>query len=142
MTGLFLRRLAVMLLVLLTVACSDDPESNPAGGPTGTGVGGDPQIANNTDDFQWQLSGATNFSTGGGYSWRNTGTAARVNISNSISSGSGTVLVLDATGRTVWSGSLTNNGTFTSQSGPTGEWRVEILPSGVSGSMNIRVQKN
>jgi hypothetical protein len=142
MTGLTVRRFAALLLVLLTVACSGDPTGNPAGGPSGTGFGGDPQIASNTDDFQWQLSGASNFSTGGGYSWRNTGTGARVTISNSISSGSGTVLVLDAGGRTVWSGSLTNNGTFNSESGPTGDWRIEILPSAVSGSMNIRVQKN
>jgi hypothetical protein len=139
MASLDLRRFAAVLLVLFTVACSGDP-ANPAGGPTGTGS--DPQITINTDDFHYQLSGASGFSTGGGYAWRNTGTVAKVTISNSISSGNGTVAVLDTTGRTVWSGNLTNNGTFNSVAGPTGEWRVEVLPSGVSGSMNIRIQKD
>jgi hypothetical protein len=142
MTGLFLRRSAALLLVLLTVACSGDPESNPAGGPSGTGVGGDPQIANNTDDFRWQLSGAAGFSTNGGYGWRNTGTSAKVTVSNSISSGSGTMIVMDPLGRTVWSGSLTNNGTFNTSAGEAGDWRVEVLPSAVSGNLDLRVQKN
>jgi hypothetical protein len=144
MASLSLRRFAAVLLVLMTVACSD-PASNTAGpsGPgTGTGVGGDPLIANNTDDFRWQLSGATNFSTNGGYRWWNTGSAARVTLSNSISSGSGTMVVLDNLGRTVWSGSLNNNGTFTSGAGEAGDWRIEVLPSAVTGNLDLRVQKN
>jgi hypothetical protein len=138
------RRLAAVLLVLLTVACSSDPASNPVGpgGGTGTGVGGDPLISNSTDDFRWQLSGAANFSTNGGYRWQNTGAAAKVTLSNSISSGSGTMVVLDNLSRTVWSGSLSNNGTFNTAAGDPGDWRIEVLPSGVSGNLDLRVQKN
>jgi hypothetical protein len=132
------------LLVLLTVACSSDPASNPVGatGGVGSGVGSEPLISNQTDDFRWQLSGAANFSTNGGYRWQNTGSAAKVTLSNSISSGSGTMVVLDNLSRTVWSGSLTNNGTFTTAAGDPGDWRIEVLPSAVSGSLDLRVQKN
>jgi hypothetical protein len=143
MAGLQVRRFAAVLFVLLSVACSDSASpAGPSGGGAGTGVGGDPLIANNTDDFRWQLSGANGFSTNGGYRWQNTGNAARVSLSNSISSGGGTLVVLDNQGRTVWSGSLTNNGSFTSGVGDAGDWRIEVLPSAVSGNLDLRVQKN
>ena len=137
------RHCAAILLVVLTVACGgdDDDNGNPTG-PSGSGVGGDPAITNNTDDFQWQLSGASNFSTNGGYTWRNSGTQARITVNNSLSAGTGTITVRDSGGRIVFTGSYTNNGTFTSDTGPTGEWRIEMAPSGVSGSMSFRVQRN
>jgi hypothetical protein len=143
MAGLHVRRFAAVLVVLMSVACSDSASQvGPSGGGTGTGTGSDPLIANSTDDFRWQLSGANNFSTNGGYRWQNTGSAARVSVSNSISSGSGTMVVLDNQGRTVWSGSLRDNGSFTSAAGDAGDWRIEVLPSGVTGNLDLRVQKN
>lgn len=138
------RHYAAMLLVLMAVACNsngDDDNGNPAG-PSGSGLGGDPAITNNTDDFRWELSGASNFSTNGGYTWRNTGTQARITVNNNISSGSGTITVRDSGGRIVFSGSYSNNGTFTSETGPTGNWRVDLVPVGVSGSLSFRVQRN
>lgn len=139
------RLIAAMLLVLTFAACGggddDDDNGNPAG-PSGSGVGGDPRITNNIDDFQWELTGASNFSTNGGYTWRNTGTQARITINNNISAGSGTFVVRDSGGRIVFSGSYNNNGSFTSDTGPTGEWRIEMAPVGVSGSMSFRVQRN
>jgi len=138
------RHYAAMLLVLMAVACGgngDDDGGNPTG-PSGSGLGSDPAITNNTDDFQWELSGASNFSTNGGYTWRNTGTQARVTINNNLSAGGGTITVRDAGGRVVFTGSYGNNGTFNSETGPTGDWRVELAPSGASGSINLRVQKN
>ena len=135
-----LRCFAVLLVVMLSVAaCSDDPEDNPVG-PVGTGTGTDPAITNNTDDFQFQLNNTTNFSTNGGYTWRNTGTSARVTNSSSISAGAGTLVVRDSGGRIVYSKNLTEAGT--TEVGPTGEWRIEIAPAGVTGTINFRVQKN
>src|SRR5688572_19510989 len=119
------RHYAAMLLVLLSVACGgngDDDGGNPTG-PSGSGLGTDPAITNNTDDLQWELSGASNFSTNGGYTWRNTGTQARITINNNLSAGGGTITVRDAGGRVVFTGSYNNNGTFNSETGPTGDWR-------------------
>ncbi len=140
MTG---RLCAAILLALTLVACggSDDDNGNPTG-PSGSGLGSDPAITNNTDDFQWTLSGASNFSTNGGYTWRNTGTQARITVDNSLSGGNGTITIRDSGGRVVFSGSYSNNGTFTSDTGPTNEWRIELAPVGVSGNVNLRVQRN
>jgi hypothetical protein len=52
------------------------------------------------------------------------------------------MVVLDNLSRTVWSGSLSNNGTFNTAAGDPGDWRIEVLPSGVSGNLDLRVQKN
>ena len=137
-----LRCFAVLLVVMLSVAaCSDDPEDNPVG-PVGSGTGSEPAITNNTDDFQYQLNNTTNFSTNGGYTWRNTGTSAKVTQSSAISSGSGTLVVRDSGGRIVYSKNLSEGGTVTTEAGPTGEWRIEVAPAGVTGTINFRVQKN
>jgi len=114
---------AVILVVMLSVACGGDSDDNPVG-PVGSGTGSDPAITNNTDDFQFQLNNTTNFSTNGGYTWRNTGTAARVTQSSSISSGSGTLVIRDSGGRIVYSKNLSEGGTVTTEAGPTGEWRI------------------
>ena len=132
---------AVILVVMLSVACGGDSDENPVGpgGTSGSGTGTEPQITNATDDFQYQIN-TTNFSTNGGYTWRNTGTSARVTNSSSISSGAGTLVIRVSGGRIVYSKSLTEAGT--SEVGPTGEWRIEIAPAGVTGTINLRVQKN
>jgi len=133
---------AVILVVMLSVACGDDDsDGNPVGPGTtvGSGTGTEPAITNATDDFQYQLN-TTNFSTNGGYTWRNTGTSARITNSSSISSGSGTLQIRDAGGRIVYSRSLTEAGT--TEVGPSGDWRIDVVPVGVTGTINFRVQKN
>ena len=135
-----LRCFAVILVVMLNAAaCSDDPEDNPVG-PVGSGTGSDPAVTNNTDDFQFQLSNTTNFSTNGGYTWRNTGTSARITNSSSFSAGSGTLQIRDSGGRIVYAKSLTEAGT--TEVGPTGDWRIDVVPVGVTGTISFRVQKN
>ena len=129
---------AVILVVMLSVACGGDSDDNPVG-PSGSGTGTEPQITNTTDDFQYQIN-TTNFSTNGGYTWRNTGTSARVSNSSSISAGAGTLVIRDAGGRIVYSKNLSEGGT--TEAGPTGEWRIEVAPANVTGTINFRVQKN
>jgi hypothetical protein len=138
MTSSQIRRFAVMLLVTLTVACGgSDDEDNPIGPSAG-----DPGITNNTDDFQFNLPNVTNYSTNGGYPWRNTGTTARVTQSSSLTSGTGILMIRDPGGRIVYQRSLTEGGTVTTEAGPTGEWRIDVQPANVSGTINFRVQKN
>ena len=131
---------AVILVVMLSVACGGDSD-NPVGPgtTTGSGTGTEPQITNATDDFQYQLN-TTNFSTNGGYPWRNTGTSARITNSSSISSGTVTLQIRDPGGRIVYLKNLTEAGT--TEVGATGEWRIDVIPVGVTGTINFRVQKN
>jgi hypothetical protein len=127
-----------MFLVVLTVACGDDAADDDLTGPSA----GDPGISNVTDDFQFNLPNVTSYSTNGGYTWRNTGTRARVTQASSISSGTGTLLVRDAGGRIVWMENLGGGGTTTTEAGPTGDWRIEVAPANVTGTINFRVQKD
>jgi hypothetical protein len=133
-----LLRFAAMFLVVLTVACGDDAADDGLAGPSA----GDPGISNQTDDFQFNLPNVTNYSTNGGYTWRNTGTRARVTQASSISSGTGTLIVRDAGGRIVYQQNLGSGGTTTTDTGPTGDWRIEVAPSNVTGTINFRVQKD
>ena len=74
MTGVQVRRFAVTFVVLLTVACGGDSDGdNPVGPNADT-----PGITNTTDNFQFNLPNVSNYSTNGGYTWRNNGTVATV----------------------------------------------------------------
>ena len=132
---------AVILVVMLSAACGGDSD-NPVGPNDPNPAPNTPGISNVTDDFQFNLTGVTNFSTNGGYTWRNTGTTARVTQSSSISAGSGTLVVRDSGGRIVYSKNLSEGGTVTTEAGPIGDWRIEVAPVGVTGTINFRVQKN
>ena len=84
----------------------------------------------------------SNYSTNGGYTWRNNGSSATVTQSSSLSSGSGTLIIRDAGGRVVYQRNLNDTGTVNTESGPSGDWRIEVAPSGVNGTLNFRVQRN
>jgi hypothetical protein len=138
MTVAQVRQFAVMFVVLLTVACGGDSDGeNPVGPNAET-----PGITNTTDNFQFHLPDVSNYSTNGGYTWRNNGTAATVTQNSSLSSGSGTLIVRDAGGRIVYSRNLNDTGNTTTESGPSGDWRIEVTPSGVNGTISFRVQRN
>ena len=132
-------RFATVLVMLLSAsalaACDDN--NNPAS-PSGN----TPGISNVTDDFQFNLPNVTSYSTNGGYTWKNTGTTARVTQSSSLSAGSGTLQIRDAGGRIVYARGLSEGGAATTESGPAGDWRIDVLPVNVSGTINFRVQKN
>ena len=120
----------VLSLGIGLVACNN---------PTGPSI--EPQINNATDNFQFQVTRVTNFSTDLAYSWRNTGNAANVNQSSSITAGTATLTILDANGATVYRQSLSDNGTFqTVGRGSAGNWRILVRPSNVAGTLNFRVQ--
>jgi hypothetical protein len=133
---------AATLALLVTVACGSSSSSNPAGPNDPNPAPNTPGITNVTDDFQFNLPNVTNYSTNGGYTWKNTGTTARVTQSSSISGGSGTLQIRDSGGRIVYSKNLNEGGTVTTEAGPTGDWRIDVAPSGVNGTINFRVQKN
>ncbi len=100
-----------------------------------------PQVTNQADNFQFQTTGITNITQTLTYTWQDSGTAANINQACSITAGTATLTILDANGAQVYSASLANNGTFSSTSGASGAWTIKVVLSGVSGTLNFRVQK-
>ncbi len=105
------------------------------------GPSNQPEIANNTDNFQFQasnLSGTTQTLT---YSWANTGATANVNQSGAVTAGTAALILRDGAGKQVYSGSLTTTGTFLSASGASGTWQIEVQLATATGTVNFRVQR-
>jgi hypothetical protein len=124
-------RLAVVAAFGLATAC----------GGNLLGPDNQPQISNQTDTFQWQVTAMDNISQTLTYTWQNTGTSANVNQSPNLSGGSATLTILDASDVEVYSRSLAQGGTFQTSAGATGAWTIEVRLSGAGGALNFRVEK-
>jgi hypothetical protein len=74
-------------LLLLTSVCA----ALVAGCDSSTSPGVSPEIANEPDTFQYQVTDIRNYSHVDNYTWQNTGTAANVNQSTTVTGGSATV---------------------------------------------------
>lgn len=145
------RRLAgLAAVVFLVVGCNEStaPEFNLA-------------VVNVTDDFAAQSANVLNGNLDQEYTWQNTGTRANVTDATVISSGVARVVIRDAANVIVYDKALTPNSpapTVTrvagaaefdsepasaeaTQVGTAGSWRIEILLSGFSGTLNVRIQK-
>lgn len=130
-----LRRVMLGTLIASAVVVGACGDNNPIG------PSNQPEVANNRDNFQFQasnLQGTTQTLT---YTWENTGTSANVNQSGQISGGSARLTLRDASGTERYTRALTETGTFTSASGTTGNWRIEVRLENVTGTLNFRVQK-
>jgi hypothetical protein len=113
-----------------------------AGCSNSTAPGIHPEIANLTDNFQFQTSSLHGGSGSLSYTWQNTGTAATVNQSCSITGGTATLVVKDSAGTQVYSRNLAEDGTFVTTAGTTGAWTIEIIFERVfAAAVNFRVQK-
>jgi len=97
------------------------------------------QVNNVTDSFQWQASDMSGVSQTLTYTWTNTGTTANVDQSSSITAGSATLRVTDDQGQQVYSSSLSDDGTFQTSQGASGDWTVSVELSGASGTANFRL---
>jgi hypothetical protein len=130
-----LRRLlaASLLSSALTLGCGSDV--NPIG------PSNQPQITNATDSFQFQASNLVRVTQTLTYTWANTGTQANVDQSGVITDGTATLIVRDAAGNQVYNRSLRDTGSFTSTSGTSGSWQIEVRLTDVTGTVNFRVQK-
>ena len=119
-------------LALLAFACGD---SNPIG------PSNQPEIGNNTDNFQFQASNLSGTSQTLSYSWQHTGTVANVSQSGAMSAGEARLVLRDGAGNAVYDADLRNTGTFVTSSGTAGTWRIEVRLRDVTGTLNFRVQK-
>ncbi len=126
----FLPTAAALLLLFAVGGCGDD-----------SSAGKDLQVTNAADSFQFQVTDTKNYSHTYSYTWANSGTAATVNQSSSVSGGDATLILKDNTGTTVYAKSLKQNGTFTTTAGVAGNWTIQLLANNVSGTLNFRAQK-
>ena len=101
----------------------------------------EPEIVNNADSFQFQITGATNVTVIRSYVWTNITTGATINHSTTHTDGTGTVVVLDAEGTEVYRSSLKASGTEQSQTGMAGAWMVQVIFSNFDGTANFRIEK-
>ena len=114
----------IILVAVLTSACS---ESNPV-------AAFNPEIVNNPDAFEFQITDADN-------AWVNSGNRASIDHSTVVTDGSGRIALTDAAGKAVYSSELKASGTEQAASGAPGTWTVTITFSGFAGTSNFRVQK-
>lgn len=121
---------AALLLFFAVGGCGND-----------SSAGKDLQVTNAADNFQFQVTDTKNYSHIYSYTWANSGTAATVNQSSSVSAGDATLVLKDNTGTTVYTKSLKQNGTFTTTAGVAGNWTIQLIANKVSGTLNFRAQK-
>lgn len=106
-----------------------------------TDPGVEPEIVNQTDSFEFQITGVRNYSRTLQYTWRNTGTQADVNQATTLTAGTALLEIHDAEGAQVYSSNLDANGTFQTDTGASGDWTIRVLVVGASGTLNFRVEK-
>ena len=127
-----------MILILgftLSFALAACGDGNPIG------PSNQPEVGNNPDNFQFQASNLVRTTQTLIYTWTNTASVANVDQSGRIDSGEATLSLRDASGQEVYSRTLTSTGTFKSSSGTAGPWRIELRLTGVTGTVNLRVQR-
>lgn len=97
------------------------------------------EVSNDTDRFEWQASLLNNVTQTLTYKWQNTGTSANIDQSSSITSGTATLTIWCVNGNEMYSGPLSQNGTYQTTTGQSGEWTIEVALIGVHGTLNFRV---
>ena len=99
------------------------------------------EVANIPDNFQAQATALDNVSQTLTYTWQMSGIVANVNQSGTVTGGSGTLTILDDAGAEVYTKTLAQTGSFQTSAGSAGAWTIRIELSGMSGVLNVRVQK-
>ena len=122
---------ALLVASFLAVSCGKDDPMSPY----------QPEIANITDNFQFQITSAQNLDHSENYVWRNTGSQATINQSCAITGGSAIVSLTDSTGAALYTGNLADDGTFPSAAGVAGPWTIRVIFSHLDGTINFRAQK-
>lgn len=125
--------LAALSAVILVLGCSKDDT------PMSPGI--QPEIINNVDNFQFQVTAMSNYSGSLEYAWSNTGLMAVVDQACAVSAGTATLLLLDDSGTEVYSKDLSQGGSYTSAAGTSGAWTIKVVLSNTTGTLNFRVDK-
>ena len=131
-----MRNHALLWGVLIGVVAGSACDSGQALGPTNQ-----LEVANIPDNFQAQATALDNISQTLTYTWQMSGTVANVDHSGTVTGGSGTLTILDDSGAQVYAKALDQTGSFQTIAGSAGAWTIHIQLSGMSGVLNVRVQK-
>lgn len=116
---------------LVVLACSEDNIIGPDNHL---------EVANDTNSFQWQVTGLDNVTQVNIYFWETTGTTANVNQSGSLTSGTATVTIWDPIGTEVYASSLGTTGTFTTDAGIAGTWTIQVQFEKATGTFDFSVE--
>ena len=100
-----------------------------------------PEVINNADAFQFQITDGVNVTAVVSYPWTNTGTQATINHSTATTGGSATVTLFDADSIQVYTSGLVASATDQSSAGTTGTWYVQVVLTNFDGTANFRVEK-
>lgn len=122
--------LSVLALLLAAAACSDN-----------TLAPFQPEISNVPDTFQLQATGVTGRTVTLNYTWANSGTQGTVNHSTTTTAGTARLVIRDAADAIVYDATLEPSLNETTAVGVAGNWKVQLILTGYSGSLNFRVQK-
>ena len=109
--------MAAAVLGLLSITACSDSDS-----PTAPGV--EPEIVNNPDAFQFQVSEVDDYTGTLSYRWENSGELANVDQSSNIEPGQAILTLLDSSG-----------------TGIAGDWSVRVICTGLTGTVNFRAEK-
>jgi hypothetical protein len=120
------------LILVLAAGCSSDP--NPL-------APFQPEIITTADAFQFQATAVTNVTFDRTYTWANPLTRATVNHASAVKQGTAQVHILDAAGTEVYTSLLAASGTQPTDTGLAGNWKVRVVLTNVSGTLNFRVEK-
>lgn len=121
--------IAAICFAAVLASCDDAP----------TGPGVEPEIVNNTQSFEFQVSRISNYSGILTYTWSNSEVSANLDESASLSGGYVRLTVIDSRGTTVHNALVEDGSMFTSD-GQSGDWTVRVQFEGASGTVNFRLQ--
>ena len=123
----------LLAVLLLVVGCDDN----------GTLIGPDNQleVTNAVDQFQFQLTALQGVTDSRSYDWQNTGTQAKIDISEAITVGSAILTIRDASGSVMYQADIGDDNDSTTPEGVPGSWRIDIVLTNTTGTFNFRVQK-
>ena len=125
--------LSLTALMLFAVGCGSD-NNNPLSAFQ-------PEVINQADAFEFQVTNASDVSTTVSYQWQNSGTQATIDHSTVTTAGSATMRVLDANGTEVYSNGLVASANHQTTAGVSGMWTIELTFTKFSGTANFRAQK-
>ncbi|MDH3892219.1 MAG: hypothetical protein OEV49_14165 [candidate division Zixibacteria bacterium] len=101
----------------------------------------EPEVVNEADAFQFQITDADNVSATLTYEWSNTGAQATIDHSTVTAEGMASVVLLDADDMQVYSNGLVASANEQSSVGVAGNWAVRVSLVNFSGTVNFRVEK-
>jgi hypothetical protein len=111
------------------------------GGDMGLGPDNQLEVTNASDNFQFQVSNIESVSETLSYTWQNTGTQAKIDISEAITAGSAILTIEDANGTVVHQEDIADDNDTDTAVGVAGDWTIQVSIQSATGTFNFRVQK-